>query len=200
MKPVLVIFASSEGETRRIAEHVVQYLLSRGIAARLQEIEGCDGAIDSSRYQAVVVVASIHVGRHAHEMIRFVRKSRFELAQLPTAFLSVSLAAAAAEDSRQNGAEHPVCLADIESATQDFLNRTAFYPTRILPLAGALLYTQDGQYMRFVIQPIAAEAGQQRDGAREFEYAAWARLDRFIDEFARLHPASTAPALSASPA
>jgi hypothetical protein len=81
MKPVLVIFASSEGETRRIAEHVVQYLLSRGIAARLREIEGCEGAIDSSRYHAVVVVASIHVGRHAHEMIRFVRKNRFERAR-----------------------------------------------------------------------------------------------------------------------
>jgi menaquinone-dependent protoporphyrinogen oxidase len=45
------------------------------------------------RYDAVVVGASIHMGKHDKHVVKFVQKNRDTLERLPSAFFSVSLAA-----------------------------------------------------------------------------------------------------------
>jgi len=183
MKPILVLYATREGQTRKIAEHVTQYLVARGLEARLEDVESPIESIDPAHFQAVVLAASVNHGNHAREMIGFVRAYRMELARLPTALLSVSLAAASAEDGRQAGANHAHTSAEVAKATREFLDRTGLQPARILPVAGALLYSEYGRLVRFVMQRITQDAELGADTPHDFEYAAWARLDRFIDEF-----------------
>jgi len=192
MKPLLILYASSEGQTRVIAEHVGEYLAARGLDARAEDVEDWTELIEPARFHAVVLVASVHLGCHAREMVGFVKKHRRELEQLPTAFLSVSLAAASAEDSQQNSARHPRTRAEVERATKDFLGRACFSPTSILAVAGSLLYNEQGRLVRFLMQPVAEHAGLGGETARNFEYAAWARLDRFIDDFARIRQSVSA--------
>jgi menaquinone-dependent protoporphyrinogen oxidase len=183
MKPILVLYATREGQTRKIAEHVTQYLLARGLEARLEDVESPIESIDPAHFQAVILAASVHHGQHAREMIGFVRAQRNALARLPTALLSVSLAAASAEDDRQTGAKHTHTHAEVARATEEFLVRTGLLPTRILSVAGALLYSEYGRFVRFVMQRITQDSELGAEASHDFEYAAWARLDRFIDEF-----------------
>jgi menaquinone-dependent protoporphyrinogen oxidase len=197
MKPILVLYATREGQTRTLAEHVTQYIVARGLEARLEDVENPIEGIDPNHFQAVVLVASVHHGNHAREMIGFARAYRNELARLPIALLSVSLTAASAEDDRHLTARHAHGHAEIAKATRTFLDRTGLRPARILAVAGALLYSEYGRFVRFIMQRIPQDGEPAADTTRGFEYAAWARLDRFVDEFLGFRP-SLRPLASAS--
>ncbi len=194
MKPVLVLYATREGQTRSIAEHVAQYLVARGLEARVEDVENPIESIDPAHFRAVVLAASVNHGSHARDMISFVKAHREALSRVPMAFLSVSLAAASAEDQRQSGARHARTSAEVARATQEFLERTELRPDRILPVAGALLYSDYGRLVRFVMQRIPQDCELEGGTSHDFEYAAWARVDRFIDEFLDLRSSMRAQA------
>jgi menaquinone-dependent protoporphyrinogen oxidase len=57
-----------------------------------------DGSpIRLSVYAAVILAASVHVGKHEPEIVRFVKDHLHELQGMPAAFLSVSLSQAGLE-------------------------------------------------------------------------------------------------------
>jgi menaquinone-dependent protoporphyrinogen oxidase len=63
-----------------------------------------------------------------------------------------------------------------------FLKDTEWHPGVTRPVAGALLYTQYGPIIRFVMKRISKSEGGSTDTSRDHEYTDWAALDRFIDE------------------
>jgi menaquinone-dependent protoporphyrinogen oxidase len=199
MRPVLILYSSSEGQVRKVAAHVIEYLTVRGKEARVDDVENPIEEVNAAGYRAVVIAASVHLGPETSQMIGFVQKHRNELERLPTALLAVSLAAGSADMDRQALSRHTRSSAEVAMATKEFLGRTGFAPSRILPVAGALLYSQKGQFVRFVMQGLAHESGvMQRipresgidaDGDRDFERTAWNRVDCFADEFLSLRPA-----------
>jgi menaquinone-dependent protoporphyrinogen oxidase len=196
MRPVLILYSSSEGQTRKFAARVIEYLTSRGKEARVDDVENPIESVDAANYRALVLVASVHLGQHASQMMSFARRHRDELARLPAALLPVSLTAASADDE-QDATQHPRSFDEVARATQMFLECTGFAPSCILPLAGTLLYTRRGQFVRFIVQPVAQD-GVDTDGDRDFERTAWKRLDSFIDDFLNIRPAL--PSRKAAPA
>lgn len=185
MKPILVLYSAREEQTCPIAEHIAEYLYGQGLAACVEDVETYAGPIDTKQYHAVVLAASVRLGSHGRAMLRFVKEHRLALNCLRTALLAVSLAAESAESHRLGG-KHVIRGLEVEGATDAFLRRTGLRPASVLPVAGALLFTQDGTLVRFVLQQIAKDAP---DVAREFESAAYAKLDRFVDDFLCLHAA-----------
>jgi menaquinone-dependent protoporphyrinogen oxidase len=65
-----------------------------------------------------------------------------------------------------------------------FLRKTDWCPTRVHPVAGALLYRQYGAIVRLVMRFIAMQAGATTDVSRDHEYTDWQAVDRFAVEFA----------------
>jgi menaquinone-dependent protoporphyrinogen oxidase len=62
---VPVFFATSEGQTRRIAERVAAVLHDRGFDSRAIDVTGPDAAgVDWTRVQGALVGASLHIGKH----------------------------------------------------------------------------------------------------------------------------------------
>src|SRR5262249_28673948 len=101
MKPIGVFYATREGHTGRIAEHVAARLRRQGLEANVRNLHDRGAYINLSEYAAVVLAASVHAGMHESEMVKFVRSHAVQLEQRPTAFLSVSLSEAGAERSTQ---------------------------------------------------------------------------------------------------
>src|SRR5437870_3834359 len=97
MKCVAVLYATREGQTRRVAEHVAATLRSRGLDADVKNVADQGAEADLSSYAGAILGASVHVGRHEREMVRFVKHHLAELERLPTAFLSVTLSEAGVE-------------------------------------------------------------------------------------------------------
>ncbi len=189
MRPVLILYSSSEGQTRKVVAHVIEYLTVRGKEARIDDVENPIESMKADDYRAVVLAASVHLGQHTGGMIPFARRHRHEMGRLPTAFLPISLAAASAEDETQDHSLHVRSGAEVARATNDFLDRTGLSPTRILPVAAALLYSRQGRFVRFAMQCTAQDSGFDPDSQGDFEQMAWNRLDRFVDEFLNLRPA-----------
>jgi menaquinone-dependent protoporphyrinogen oxidase len=97
MKPFIVLYATREGHTRRIAERVAATIFARGYAAEVHDVGALPASFDVYRYRGAVIAASIHGGEHEREMIEFVKRHRDALENVSAAFLSVSLSEAAAE-------------------------------------------------------------------------------------------------------
>ncbi len=99
MKRVLLLYATREGQTRRIAEHVAATLRARDVSVDVENVKDLPAGFAFGGYSAAILAASVHLGRHEREMVAFVKQHRAELESLPTAFLSVSMAEAGAENT-----------------------------------------------------------------------------------------------------
>src|SRR5665213_2227131 len=99
MKPILVLYATREGHTRRIAEHIAATIRARGYFAEVIDAADLPSEFSMEDYEAAVLAASVHREKHEEEMIRFVQRFREELECMRAVFLSVSLSEAGAEDA-----------------------------------------------------------------------------------------------------
>jgi menaquinone-dependent protoporphyrinogen oxidase len=184
MKPICILYATREGQTQRIAEHVAAELRVRGFTVEVTNVRDHAAQSSLNTYAAAILAASVHTGRHEPAMVQFVKEHRGELECPPTAFLSVTLSEAGAERSDATPEEHAQFVADVHKVLDRFFAETGWHPQRVKPVAGALLYTQYNFFIRFVLQRIAKHAGGATDTSRDHEYTDWVALDQFVAELA----------------
>ncbi|MEQ9497924.1 MAG: flavodoxin domain-containing protein [Deltaproteobacteria bacterium] len=177
----LVLYATREGQARRVAEHVTRRLHDDGATVDLYDAADVESSVDPRAYDATILVASVHLGRHEKEMVEFVRSHREALDAVPTAFLSVCLTEATVEDETQPAERREEAKREIVHLLEAFYAATAWRPTLAAPIAGALRYTKYGWLVRHLMRRIAAKQGAPTDVTRDFELTDWAALDRFID-------------------
>jgi menaquinone-dependent protoporphyrinogen oxidase len=182
MKTVGVLFATREGQTKKIAEHIASSLRRSGFNVDVSNLKN-NAAVDLTNYAAVVLAASVHAGRHEAEMVKFVRRYRQALQSLHTVFISVTLSEAGAERRNATVAERARFNADVKKVADAFFETMGWRPTRFKPVAGALLYTKYNFFVRFIMKRIARKAGAETDTSRDYEYTDWASLDRFLQEW-----------------
>jgi menaquinone-dependent protoporphyrinogen oxidase len=184
MKAV-VFYATREGHTRRVADHIASDLRAHNMDVDLYDVKTLHASIDWSLYDWACVAASVHVGHHEREMIAFVRRHREELTRLSAAFFSVTLSEAGAEDPRAPQERRDKAAADARRMIDMFELETGWRPARALPVAGALSYSRYSFIIRFVMKQIARKAGAPTDTSRDYELTDWSALDRFVGEAAQ---------------
>ncbi len=189
MKPALVIYATRQGHTRRIAEQVVESMQAREAPAESVDAACLPPRFSLSSYSSAILIASVHRGRHEEEMAGFVKRHVAELERIPTAFLSVSLSEAGAEDLSAPSRRRAKAAADVDRMIQDFLAESGWRPARIKAVAGALLYTKYNFLLRILMKRIARQAGGSTDTSKDRDYTDWADLDQFVDSFTQDFPA-----------
>jgi len=182
-KPVLVAYATREGQTRKIAEHVAATLRARNFEVDVVDV-GSDEPVELPFYCAAILLASLHLRKHEREMTAFAKTNHDVLARMPTAFLSVSLAEAGAEDSSRSPALRAEAATGVREAIDAFVAETKLHPAHVHPVAGALLYKEYGAIVRLVMRAISKRAGGPTDTSRDYELTDWLALDRFVDEIA----------------
>jgi menaquinone-dependent protoporphyrinogen oxidase len=184
VKSFVVLYATREGQTRRIAEYVAAALRARGGHVDVRDVGGPLSDLDLTRYAAAVLAASIHIGKHEKTMVDFVKTHRAALEKLPTSFLSVSLSQAGVEDASRLPQKKVRSAAEVKKTIDLFLRATGWRPTHVHPVAGALLYRQYRPAIRLVMRIISKMAGGSTDTSRDHEYTDWKALTRFADEIA----------------
>jgi menaquinone-dependent protoporphyrinogen oxidase len=173
---VPVLYATSEGQTRRIAEHIADMLRDSGLDSRCLEVGSREAAeLDWTRVRAAVLGASLHIGRHQRRALAFARRHADALNACPTAFFSVSLSA---------GSRNPTEVEAAETLARAFVDTVRWHPRRIACFAGRLAYTQYGLLKRFVMRRIARREGAPTDTGRDYEFTDWAAVSRFARDFA----------------
>jgi menaquinone-dependent protoporphyrinogen oxidase len=182
MRPFLVLYATREGHTHRVAEHVAATIRARGYEAHLLDAAKVHESFSMDGYGASILAASVHLGHHEREMVDFVKRHRGELDRAPTAFLSVSMSEATVEDEKRPPEIRARAAAEIEKVLQTFFDETGWHPRKVKAVAGALLFTKYGFLVRFVMKMISKHNAGPTDTSHDYVYTDWQALDRFVAE------------------
>ncbi len=190
---IVVAYATRHGQSRRVAEQVAKSLTACGCVADLLNVAD-QGAVEWGDYTGAVLVASVHAGHHEKEMIAFVKGARPALDRMPHAFLSVTLTEADAEDAAAPEDRRAKAAAEVRMMVETFVAETGWRPRRVVPVAGALLFSQYNPFLRFVMKRIARrQRGPAVDTSHDTVFTDWIALDRFARSFAaELHPVHSA--------
>ena len=186
---VLLVFATTEGQTARIATALAGHMETLGHDAELADLRQRESRPDPAAFDAVVVLASVHAGKHQPVASSFVGENAARLAGKITAFLSVSLSAAADTAEGRRRADEQV---------SDFLDYVDWRPDFVETLGGAIRYSRFSRTWRWILRVSQSlfrkQLGEQGWPALtvDREFTDWTALQAFAERFcARLESASS---------
>lgn len=174
MSSFLILYGTGEGQTAKIAEQMATTISERGHEASAIDVRDRPDSSTLEGYDAAVVGASIHVGKHQDEIRDFVTDNRDVLSEMPTAFFQVSLSSAT-EEKRGAAAGY----------VESFLTDTGWHPDRIGQFGGALRFSEYGFRKRLMMKRIAKDLLTEReepDG--DIEFTDWNAVDAFAADVA----------------
>ena len=174
MARILMLYATCEGHTSRIAARIAQTLQHTGHIVLSYPAAAIPMGFDPAAYAAVIVGASIHYGQHPRYLRKLLRHHSAALAERPGAFFSVSLSAGGP------GAKPEAARRYLDT----FLHQTGWRPDMTASFAGALHYSKYGVFKRQLMRMIVGCAGGDTDMSRDYEYTDWDAVDRFSENFA----------------
>ncbi|SHM05020.1 menaquinone-dependent protoporphyrinogen oxidase [Roseovarius litoreus] len=171
---ILIVYATTEGQTRRICQVCSDTLIAAGHSVELLQASGAD-EIDIARFDAAILAASLHMQHYQKEMAHFAAEHAEALGHLPTVFLSVSLAIVGGD---------PDELADLETIAQRFFEDTGWHPRRVEQIAGAFRFTQYDFLKSWAMRWVASQKGQTVDPNADTEYTDWTALKAMVSDWA----------------
>jgi menaquinone-dependent protoporphyrinogen oxidase len=170
MASIYIPYGTTEGQTARIAEFIAEVVRAHGHDAKAVDIKDAGDAIPDG-YDAIMVGASVHMGKHEDYVRDFVRKNRATLEGLPSSLFSVSMAA--------HGD-----IGNAEGYVGRFEDETGWRPVQVGLFSGALLYTHYGFIKRLIMKKIANNNGSpDTDTSHDYVYTEWDGVKRFAEDF-----------------
>jgi menaquinone-dependent protoporphyrinogen oxidase len=186
MPEVPVFYASTEGQTARIAEFLAASLRHRGLDSEALHVTAPDArGLDWGHVRGALLGASLHRGRHQPEAATFAKAHRASLNAHPSAFFSVSLSAASSNPEEREA---------VRRIAQTFAETAHWRPVEIACFAGALAYRKYGWLKRMIMQRIAAREGGPTDTSQDHELTNWDDVERLAETMAARIEASIAAA------
>ena len=175
---VPVFYATTEGQTRRIAERLAAVLREEGFHSRAIDVGDPEVAnINWPTVRGVLVGASLHRHEHQRSAAAFVKAHTAELNSRPSVFFSVSLSAAS-----RNAAEVEAAR-DIARA---FPEAAGWRPHDVVTIAGCLAYSHYDFLTRLLMKHIARKEGAPTDTSRDYDMTNWTAVDGLARDMAGL--------------
>jgi menaquinone-dependent protoporphyrinogen oxidase len=168
---ILILYGTSEGQTRKIASFVADRCRAAGHDVKLVDATDRHTSVRAADFDATIIAARVHAGTYQRAVLAFARDNRHILGIMPNAFLSVSMSAARLS---------PMDGTRLESYIAGFTRRTGWSPEQVLHVAGARLYTRHNAVGRWIFGLID---GHRFPTDRDHEWTNWRALERFADEF-----------------
>jgi menaquinone-dependent protoporphyrinogen oxidase len=174
--PILILYATTEGQTRKIARRAAAHLTQKGHSVEL--ISAAEsGQIDPRLYDRAILMASVHAGRYQDDFNSAVIRNTEALARLPAAFVSVSLSAASDDPEDHEG---------IAACVRKMQDETGWTPQHVEHVAGAFRFTRYDFLKSWAMRWIAAKRDPGVSTSSDTEYTDWDALYRFLDSWTTL--------------
>lgn len=170
---ILIAYASTEGQTRKIAQFCADYLTDEGHNVELLPAADANN-IDLSRFDAVLLAASVHGGKYQKPLVKLANAQADALAKMKAAFMSVSLAAAGDDADDWQG---------LDNCVDRFAQKTGWTPATVMHVAGAFRFSEYDFFKSWAMRWIAAQKDQDVDPHQDKEYTDWAALRTSLDEW-----------------
>ncbi|HXY57154.1 MAG TPA: flavodoxin domain-containing protein [Methylocystis sp.] len=174
MKPILVVYGTTEGHTRKIADYIAERIRQAGKNADLVDSASPEAKQVTPFYAGAFILGSVHYDRHQTALTHFVKENLGWLNAIPTAVLSVNLAMLHHD---------PLSRAEAQKCLDAFLSETGLKPHMTRLVAGALKYAQYDFFKRALLRYLVRPGGIKADASPDVEYTDWGELGSFIDEY-----------------
>ena len=168
---ILLLYGTSEGQTRKIAEFVADRLRAVGHEVLLRDVMHQDPPVHAAHFDAAIIAARVHAGSYQRQIVAFARANRAALKRIPNAFLSVSMSAARLTPGDE---------ARLARYVNRFITRSGWQPEQVLHVAGARLYLRHNFIGRAILRLVD---GNRFDATRDHEWTDWQALDAFAAGF-----------------
>ncbi len=169
---VLILFASIEGQTRKIAQFVESEVHSAGHEATLVDASDKMAAVTFEGFDTVILAAPVHERRHPPNFELLLTASRADLATRRTLMISVSL-----------GAAFPKMHEEAQEYLDEMKMRTSFEPNAETLVAGAVRPSSYGFYETEVLRHAILRNQAIDPRTQEHEFTDWDALAVVVSEF-----------------
>jgi menaquinone-dependent protoporphyrinogen oxidase len=170
---ILIVYASSHGQTEKIARHIGRVMEREGVEVDIVDARERPVTVRPHAYGAIVAGSSL-IARGNQPAIRaFIEANRDILAAQPGAFFQVS-ASAGSVDAAGRAAGVRVM--------QAFLGEVRWQPTLTASIAGAVKYTQYNPLLRWYMKRASRKHGGATDTSRDHEYTDWHQVEQFAQD------------------
>lgn len=167
----LVVYGTSEGHTRKIAEWISDWLRERHISTLTVDSGTVPRDFDASGFDLYILAGSVHMGKHQPSLARFAKANRDILSKATAVLISAS---------GSGGRTDPKSQAEAEKYIDLFEKETGWSPTATMPIGGALLFTQYNFFLRWVMKSISKSQGGPTDTSKDYELTNWQALGSFL--------------------
>lgn len=176
-KNILIVYATREGQTQKIAEQISRVLIELGINVEIHNAkESFDFHIES--FDLVLFGASIHSGKVEKELLEFIQEHRNEIRQKQNAFFLVQLASATSDPKLRNE--------KMAKARRQLDEQLYFSFDRIELISGALKYSKYSFFIKWIMKHISKQAGGDSDTSKDYEYTDWKQVEDFARELGNM--------------
>jgi menaquinone-dependent protoporphyrinogen oxidase len=169
---VLIAYASTEGQTRKIADFIAKFIRNQKHEAEIFDTSSMLADVDIDHFDKVILAGSVHQQKHQECLEVFVAAKRKKLNSKPTMFLSVSLAAAF-EDTKDQA----------ERYTEEFVSALEWQPSTTLHVGGAVRHDEYGFYREQILDHVVLKGTHLDDFKEDKEFTDWHGLTIAVDKF-----------------
>jgi menaquinone-dependent protoporphyrinogen oxidase len=177
---ILICYASTEGQTRKIARFCSDSLFALGHSVEVLHAPDAE-PMELAVFDAVIIAGSVHLGRVQSDLSAFVTAHCEKLNTMPTLLLMVSLAAAAPDTKDRQ---------ELDRIARDFCGAAGWTPGATHHVAGAFRFSEYDFFKSLAMRYIASRKGQSIDPHQDREYTDWTALSAVMRDW---------PALSGEP-
>jgi menaquinone-dependent protoporphyrinogen oxidase len=175
MEPKIgMIYSTVDGQTLKICNKLKEVLQQNNQEIDLISIDDFTG--DITKYNKIVIGASIRYGVHNPKIIEFIKTNKTVLDSIKTAFFSVNLVARKPEKSDP----------DTNPYVVKFFKTIDWKPTVVKVFAGKLDYKKYSYFDRKMIQLIMWMTKGPTNINAEIEYTNWEKVNEFGKELIKL--------------
>jgi menaquinone-dependent protoporphyrinogen oxidase len=172
---VLGVYGSSFGQAEAVLRRVAGALEARGHTVEVFKGDALPADLVVDDFDAVVVAASIIIGKYQPYIRQFVRRHAAGLRGRPTAFISVN---------GSSPESMPEWRAAATRYVDTFLKDTGWQPGWTATFSGALRYPRYGIVTRWIMKMISRRTGGPTDTSQEYEFTDWNAVDQFARDLA----------------
>ena len=170
MSSLLIIYSSTDGQTKKICERIID-LSDDSHKITIMSLNEAK-KIDISKYAKIIIGASIRYGKHSKELYKFIDLNKEILNQKESTFFSVNVVARKPEKNTP----------DTNPYIKKFLKISKWKPKKIAVFAGKVDYPKYNLIDKYIIKFIMFITKGPTDTSQSYEFTDWAKVDFFAKE------------------
>ena len=168
MAKILILYASTDGHTRKICNRLQQVIEQQGHQVTSVSIDN-ESQVDLQAFNKIVIGASIRYGKHNPKITDFINRNKQLLDSKPNAFFSVNIVARKPEKNQP----------DTNPYLRKFLKKIAWRPKELAVFAGKLEYPKYSFFDRTMIRLIMFITKGPTDPKAVIEFTDWQQVESF---------------------